>query len=235
MLLYNGDCREVIKTFEDNSVQLIVLDPPYGHLLKNAWDTNNDVFDLDLVKQCFRVLKPTGSTYVWCGIGEKSNSLMDFHARLSTEFIFKDLITWKKRRGIGMRRGWLYTREEILWFVKTKDFTWNKDHQYGQEPNSFSKGMGGTKVAPFKRITNVWTDIPEELVKAPGSHPAAKPIAALKRIILAHTQPGDIVADFFMGGGSTGVAALELGRDFIGVENNGPYFLAAEERLMAAE
>jgi len=67
LLLYNEDCREVVKTLEDDSVQLVILDPPYGHVLKDAWDANNDVFNLDLVKQLHRVLAPTGSIYtlVW--------------------------------------------------------------------------------------------------------------------------------------------------------------------------
>lgn len=113
----HGDCRDLIKNIPDESVDLILTDPPYVGVVTDSWDTK-EVFDADLVSELKRVMKPSASIYVWCGVGEKSSSLMRWWPILNKEFHFKDLITWKKKRGIGMRKGWLYTREELMWFVK---------------------------------------------------------------------------------------------------------------------
>lgn len=236
MQLIHGDCRKEIKNIETGSVQLILTDPPYGGIINEAWDTSNLVVKDLLVAEFRRVLKEDGSVYVWCGIGEKSQSLIDFYLIFRKYFWFKDLITWKKRRGIGMRKGWLYAREEILWFTKKrKDFVWNKAWQYGDDKNIFKQGMSGTKVHEFKRIPNVWTDIPEKLVNMHKHHPTEKPLEALERIILVHTSLNDLVLDPFMGGGSTGKVAISLGREFIGIEQNLAYFTVAKEWLENAE
>ena len=125
-----GDCRELIKDIPDDSVDLILTDPPYIGVVREKWD-QQEVLNQDLISEFYRVMKPTASLYVWCGIGEKSQSLMRWWPKIKERFHFKDLITWKKRRGIGMRKGWLYTREEIMWWVKdNKKFIWNKNEQY---------------------------------------------------------------------------------------------------------
>ena len=97
----------------DFLVDLIIIDPPYENVLKANWD-KQQTFDDEFVCLLHAVLKDTGSIYVWCGIGEKSQSLIRWFPMLSKYFYFRDLITWKKQRGIGMRKGWLYTREEIM-------------------------------------------------------------------------------------------------------------------------
>jgi len=134
-----------------------------------------------------------------------------------------------------MRRGWLYTREEIMWFVKdNKKFIWNKKNQYSSElVVKFSFIPKGT----CKRLTNVWTDINEEMFKGGklklnnNIHFAQKPIKAIERIIKAHTKEGDIVLDCFMGSGTTAVACINTKRDFIGIELSEEYCKIANERL----
>lgn len=211
------DSLEYTRLLPTESIDLIIIDPPYN-TTNQFWDQTDPVGS-ELIGELFRVLKETGNLYVWCGIGEKSQSLIRWFPRFSDKFIFKDLITWKKRRGIGMRKGWLYTREEIMWFVKdNKRFTWNKEFQYSEEPNQFKVGMSGYAVQPFKRITNVWTDIPENLRLKDTQHYTPKPLEALERIILAHTKEDDVVYDCFMGTGSTLIAASKLNRQAIGVD-----------------
>ena len=217
-----GDCRKVLPILP-RRYRLVLTDPPYGDILAASWDVPGSITDefCELLKP---TLLPDASIYLWCGIGEKSRSLLDFIRVLDRHFYFKDLVTWKKRRGIGGRRGWLYTREEVLWYVVDRNrFFWNKDNQYSCEPNEFTQGMQGTRVHPTKRLTNVWTDIPEQLVKTPGTHPAAKPIQALERIILAHTEPGNWVLDPFAGSGSTLVACAKLDRNGTGIEIDPSY------------
>jgi len=228
----NGDCRELIKKIPDESVDLIHTDPPYV-TTKFHWD-HQEMVTPELVDEFFRILKPAGSLYCWCGIGEKGNSLMRWHPIISTKFYFKDLITWKKRRGIGMRKGWLYTREELMWFVKdNKKFIWNKDFQYTDEPNQFKKGFKGTKVHPFKRITNVWIDVPEILSRRDKktSHATPKPMKGITRVIQCHTKEGDVIFDPFAGSGSTLKAAELLKRNYIGFELDKEIFEETRQTL----
>ena len=141
-----GDCRELIRDIPDNSVDLILTDPPYVGVVKASWDSE-EVLSENLIKEFYRVMKPSASLYVWCGIGEKSQSLMRWWPLIKKTFHFKDLITWKKRRGIGMRKGWLYTREEVMWWVKdNKKFIWNKEEQYSEEPQAPNWGFSDSKI-----------------------------------------------------------------------------------------
>lgn len=108
------DCLEGIKQLEDNCIDLVITDPPYVNVVKAEWDKHNP-FTIELVNELYRVCKDSASIYVWCGIGEKSRSLLDFIPKLDTKFYFKDLITWKKQRGIGMRKRLaLYQRRNIV-------------------------------------------------------------------------------------------------------------------------
>lgn len=217
----------------DETIDLIIADPPYGGIVNEDWDKIDDYqsFSEEWLKSCRRVLKPTGSIYVWCSIGEKSSSLLDIALILKRDWVFRDMIVWAKQRGRGNRRGWLFTREEILWATKTQEYVWNREHQFSSDKYhpAWIKRLK-REDQPYKRATNVWKDIEEPTIKQAresggrGSrkslHINQKPAAALKRIILAHTQPGDIVLDPFAGSGETGIVARELGRDFILVEKN---------------
>lgn len=228
----------------DESIDLINIDPPYTNVVNAEWDKHN-ALTYELVSELHRVLKPTGSFYCWCGIGEKSQSLIDFKPIIDKKFHFKDLITWKKQRGIGMRKGWLYTREELLWCVKdNKKFIWNKGHQYSTEKRPWSiskKGGGMVNKSEYKRITNVWTDINEvgygsspqsfKEIRDKIKHLTPKPVEAIERTILLHTKENDVVLDCFMGSGTTAVAALNTKRNYIGFEINGDYIEIANERI----
>lgn len=234
--IYNEDCLEGLKLLENNSVDLAIYDPPYGNIVKADWDKNENPFTLELINETFRVLKSTGNFYIWCGIGEKSQSLINFfNIMKQSGFYFKDLITWKKQRGIGMRKGWLYTREECLWYVKdNKQFIWNKENQYSEEKRLTSNKH--TKYLPkseYKRITNVWDDISEATTgrQEKQKHLTPKPVEAIERIINLHTQPNDVVLDCFMGSGSTAVACINTNRQYIGFELDETYYNLAQERI----
>jgi len=221
---------EYLKQISDNSIDLIIIDPPYL-TTKEDWDKKEVVTEW-LSKELFRVAKDSCSLYIWCGIGEKSQSLIRWFPIFNKDWHFKDLITWKKQRGIGMRKGWLYTREEIIWFVKdNKQFIWNKKEQYDlTDKRLFSLPNNKSE---YKRWTNVWIDINEEAggMKSPQFHPTQKPIKALERIIKCHTKENDIVLDCFMGAGSTAIACQNLNRNFIGMEIYQNYIDISYKRL----
>jgi DNA modification methylase len=244
IVLHHADAVEHLQTMPDESIDLILIDPPYFQVVNDEWDNiwaNIDEYlkwTKEWAIESLRVLKPTGSLYIWGSVGERSDAIIRQKLLLDTiGFYFKDWITWKKKRGMGNRRGWLYTREEVLWFVKNNDkFTWNEDAQYSEEKNEFTVGFGGDDCkSEFKRITNVWADIPEQLTGKTTLHYTPKPILAIERIIKAHTQPGDTVLDFFAGSGTTGVACLHLNRKCILVENDIRSITEIRGRLNEAE
>lgn len=239
---YCGDCSRMTDMIDDNSIDLIILDPPYI-VTSEKWD-KIEVITLDLVREFYRILKESGSIYVWCGIGENSQSLIRWFPIFNEVFYFKDLITWKKQRGMGMRKGWLYTREEIMWLVKdNSQFIWNKDRQYSEtELRVIENIVPGRKIgSKYKRLTNVWADIMEvgmgtspgnaKKVKKKMLHYTPKPVKAMKRIIDLHTKEGDLVLDCFAGSGTTGIAAKEMNRNFILIEKEEKYCQFIVDRI----
>ena len=229
--ILHDDCMNVLKDLPNSSVDLIIADPPYL-TISAKWD-KVDVVTPRLVEQFRRVLKDSGSLYVWCGIGEKSQSLIRWFPLFSEVLVFKDFITWKKRRGMGTKRGWLYAREECMWFVKSGNYVWNESAQYNSEPNLFSLGFAGKPTkSKFKRIPNVWTDIPQPLLRI-ADHDTPKPVKAIARIVKAHTKKGDLVVDPFSGSGTTAVVCKMLGRRFICIEKDEEHWKYSKLRLQA--
>lgn len=234
------DCISNMATFPNDFFDLIIADPPY--LTTNAtWD-REEVFTEEVVQEMKRILKPSGSIYVWCGIGEKSQSLIRWFPLLSAHLRFKDIITWKKRSGFGNRKGWLYTREEVTWWVKdNKEFAWRRDTQYSdtlREGKNFTYSRDGKHKchSEYKRWTNVWDDISEvhwgRTPKKPWLyHKTSKPKKAIARIVEAHTYEGDRVYDPFMGSGTTAVVCQSLGREWYGCDINEEYVKMTQERL----
>lgn len=133
-----------------------------------------------------------------------------------------------------MRRGWLYTREEMMWFVKdNKQFIWNKDKQYSDEKrpwNVYRKGGAMVNKSEYKRYTNVWTDIPEtgygtspkkfKEIKDKIKHYTPKPVEAYERIIKLHTKENAIVLDCFGCSGTVIKACKNTNRKFIYIDND---------------
>ena len=225
--IVHDDCINFLKAEKSDSYDLIIADPPYFEIVKDSWDNAwNDKSEYlawceRWMIEALRVLKPTGSFYIWGGVGEKGATIIEQKLLLDRiGFYFKDWITWKKQRGMGNRKGWLYTREELLWYVKDdSQFIWNEEEQYSDEPNQFKKGFTGYECkSEYKRISNVWTDIPEQLSGKELAHYTPKPIKAIERIIKAHTFENQIVLDFFGGSGTTGVACKNLSRRCVLVE-----------------
>ena len=236
-----GDCTDVdvlaeVKSYLQSQGQekatLIYTDPPYGNILDEKWDKtklNEKQFSAWMIgwsKQWCDVLEDGGAFYVWGGIG-KRNFRPFFQYMLDAEsdsFELANLITWKKKRAYGVPRNYIFTREELAYFVKGR----------AERPRKFSipylaekRGYAGyNKKYPakseFYRRTNVWTDI-TEIFKG-KNHPTQKPERLAQIPIEIHTEPGDFVIDMFAGSGSTGHAARVLGRKFILIEKDQVYY-----------
>lgn len=224
-----GNARELIKQLPDGSVDLIFTDPPYNLSpystgnIKMSWrkQFNNDLAEWD--KENFvpqewtdefrRILKPTGNIFAFCSY----NLLGKWHEAFDSLYDTFQFVVWHKTNPPPKlyRAGFLNSCELIV-CMWNKGHTWNFGKQ--SEMHNFIESpicMGG------ERIKNPF-------------HPTQKPLKVLNRIVEIASREGDTVLDPFMGVGSTGVSAVQSGRNFIGFELNPDYFAVSKERIDAA-
>lgn len=213
-----GNCFDITAQWADSSIGLVITDPPYGGILANGWDKQNVYPRLGVLLD--RLLAPGGTAYVWGGVGTPRNRIFfDWLARVESEtsLTIHNLITWGKKRAYGTATNYLFTREECAMLTKGKPSVFNiplldEERGYaGYNPKYPAKSK-------FKRRTNVWSDV-TELFRG-KIHPAEKPSRLAEIMLLASSEPGDTVCDFFAGSGSTGVAALRNGRSAILIEES---------------
>jgi DNA modification methylase len=159
---------------------------------------------------------PNGSFIFFCGIGPASQHAADLLVGMrKTSWTFRNWITWSKRRGFGKVFDYVNAREEILWYSKNPartEVTFNKP--FTCEDSEFKKVFGG-KENPNekKRATTVWKDLPEPIRGGkPSGHYCEKPENVIERLVLTHSNPGDLVVDPFCGSGTIPAVAHRLGR-----------------------
>ena len=226
VVLANADSRELIRKVPSGSIDFLLTDPPYnlngystGNIKLN-WrkDINNDVAEwdgeafnpADWAADFVRVLKPTGNMFVFTSY----NMLGKWHEVFDPLFDTFQFIVWHKTNPVPKlrRAGFLNSCELVI-------CGWNKGHTWNF---TTQKAMHNFIEAPIC--------MGRERVKDPH-HPTQKPLRVLRHLINLATNPGDVVFDPFMGVGSTGVAALELGRRFLGSEIDNKYFDASVVRI----
>jgi len=251
--LYNMDCVEFLKT-NNTKFDLIIADPPANQIVKDKWDkqwkTEDDYVEWlsNAVIEFEKSLSQNGQLYLYQWIGEK-NPLTFAKVILKiaekSNFHFKNLITWRKDRGYGTQRNYMYVREEILWFVKNpKEYIFNP--QYGNIKRNYIRKCGKSY---YKRAGNVWVEIendefPASVIwddinensyetiqgqeysldrKAPEYHSTRKPIALSERIIKASSNENDLVYIPFAGSGSEIQGCIKNNRKWIATEINEVY------------
>jgi DNA modification methylase len=239
--LYNQNVYEFIHKIPNNYINLIISDPPAGAgLTKEKWDKkiNPEKYGWEISKFneiCFFKLKDSGSLYLCQWLGEKNPlhlGYVMYYTNNITNFRFKEMITWRKTRGNGNRKGWLQITEHLLWYVKNnKKFFWNEEFQYDYSKKRAYNIKKSKNKSDYKRYTNVW-DIkelgfgtcPKNFKKERekyGKHSTPKPPELFECIIKAHTNPGDIVFIPFSGTGVGEKVCKHLGRNFISCEWDG--------------
>lgn len=244
--LYNDDCLKVMPTLPEHSIDLILADLPYAKT-HNHWDSLIP-FD-SLWEQYNRIIKDHGAIVLF--------GQTDFSAQLimSNPKMFRYTLVWDKVRTTGFlnaKRMPLRRHEDILVFYK-KLPTYNPQMVEGGEP-SHSRGKrwadkGNTQDdgkiygkyqhdydAPSTHTNLKYpTSILRFSNKVQGNlHPTQKPVKLLEYLIKTYTNEGMTVLDNTMGSGSTGVAAVSLNRNFIGIELDKKYFDIAKERINRA-
>lgn len=235
--VFHEDALAFVSSLPSESVELVLTDPPYYGIVKDSWD--NQWRDVDafvdwlfsVFTACRRILKPTGTLIFFGGIGkQKQRSLLRLIERMDSLYVYQNWITWGKRRAYGKKDDYLFTREEILWYTMSERFTFNipllaeKRGYAGFNPKYPAK-------SEYKRVTNVWTDIPE--LFRPARY-CQKPEALIARLVETHSNPGDMVVDPFVGFGTTGIVAVKLNRYFAGCDMASDAELA-NQRVMEAK
>lgn len=221
-----SDSHQFIQSLPDDSIDLLLFDPPYAGVVKDSWDnqwSDNDAYVnwmMDFLRLAKPKMKEHGSIIFFGGLG-KHNDRPFFKTLLKIEsenlYHYRNMITWGKKRAYGKTHDYLFCREEIVWYSVSPDRTNVRFNiPYLKEKRGypgFNKNYPAKSV--YKRVSNVWTDI-TELFRTERS--CQKPLGLMQRLIETHSNVGDLVVDPFAGYGSTGMVSIQLGRNFLGCE-----------------
>lgn len=233
----------LLNGFLEEQVALFCIDPPYYGIVEDSWDNRWRSVDeylswlSGILYDMRKHVRGDGSLLIFQGVGRPGEEQFPIdglreHAQ-RVGWNYRNWITWKKRRAYGKSHDYLFCREEILWFSASPERT----HVTFNIPltNQLRGYPGWDKKHPakseFKRVSNVWDDIPE--LMRPERN-CQKPVELLERLIATHSNPGDLVVDCFAGYGTTGIAARRLGRRFLGCEAIELDAIAANRRVRAA-
>jgi site-specific DNA-methyltransferase (adenine-specific) len=193
--------------------------------------------------QAVRLLKPEGSIYVCCDWRDSAA----VSESLGAHFYIRNRITWQRDKGRGAENNWKNCMEDI-WYatVSANKFVFNLDAVKHRRKvlapyraNGSPKDWFYTEDGRFRDTypSNLWDDIsiPYWSMSENTEHPTQKPEKLAAKLILASSNPGDIVLDPFLGSGTTAVTAKKLGRHVVGIESEGRYCAIAQKRLQNAE
>ena len=232
--LRNGDCLELMKDIPDGSVDLVLTDPPYG-TTACKWDS---VIPFEpMWEQINRIIKPNGAICLF-GSEPFSSAL-----RMSNIKHFKYDWIWEKEQGANFMlcKYQPYKVHEIISVFSKATHNYFPQMAEGK-PYISGKGTSGdvTGNVPKVQVKNDGKRYPRSIQKfctgkSKSKHPTQKPVALLEYLIRAYTLEGETVLDFTMGSGSTGVACINTGRNFIGMELDGTYFDIAKKRIAEAD
>ena len=229
--LQNKDCLGFLRELEDDSIDMVVVDPPYFQIVKNSWDNQwaSEQEYLDWcdkwTRECFRVLKPGRCFYVW-GTTKTDTFLrykLDVLNRV-TDAYYQNWIIWHYDWGGRTKKTFARKHEDLLMYSKGKEFLFNADDVRIPYKTKKNVRKGATNNPKGKIPTDVWEKNNHTTSKEyAGWHPTQKPIVLLERVIKANTNEGDVVLDCFSGSGSTMIAAAKCGRSFLGSELDTEY------------
>ena len=230
--LWQGDCLEVMRQMEGNSVDAVLTDPPYG-ITACKWDA---VIPFAPMWEQLKRIAKDGAAIVLFGSQPFTSALV-----MSNPKWFRYCWVWQKEAGTGLlnaKRQPLSDHEDVLVFYRQQCF-YAPQLTHGK-PYVRVKGGKTENYNPSGVVTtvNAGTRCPKTVQRFQRDknkfHPTQKPVALLEYLIKTYTQEGETVLDFTMGSGTTGVACANTGRKFIGIELDGGYFEIAEKRISEA-
>lgn len=237
----NEDCLDRLKSLPDESLDLIIADPPYfqvcGDFDFNVFKTRKEYIDWcrKWITESKRVLKESGTLILWGGVGEKEMNIARIAIMIEDDnlLIRKNWVTQRNTRGYGTKRNYMSAREDFLFLTKTQNYTFNIPYTEDKSNRKDLGANGKPRTNKFKRVSNVWNDITEasqSSIERCG-FPTVKAIKLCKRIIETHSNQGDMVYIPFVGSGSEIVACNLLGRNVFGSEKEEKSYHLAVDRV----
>lgn len=239
-----ADVLECLKKIPDESVQLIIADPPYNIDIAE-WDCYEDyiVWASEWIKEAYRVLKKNGNIVIFGGFQFQNTGRADLlelvhYIRNNTKFKLVNVIIWYYKNGISARRFFSNRHEEIMWFAKTNKYIFNLDDiriKYDKETLALykkDKRLKEENLIKGKNPTNVWeiSRLNSNSLERVG-HPTQKPEAVIERIVKSMSLEGEIVFDLFAGSAITMKVCIENGRHSIGCDVDSSVVDYAEKQL----
>lgn len=257
--VYLEENLSVLKDIKSEFIDLIYIDPPFFSGVdykefNDIWDSLDDYLDfMNLrIKQMHRVLKNSGSFYCHCDVNAVFN-LKLLCDKIFGKKHFRREIIWNSGSVSGFKsqvKGWVRQHDTILYYTKSDDFTFNKQYMpyrseyikkmFRRDENGrlYRRRRSGKQYldeSPGVPVGDVWDDIYsfQTITRAKEylGYPTQKPAKLLERIILASSNEGDVIADFFCGSGTTLAVAKKLNRKWIGVDDNPKIIELCKKRL----
>lgn len=214
--IYNMDCLDGMKLIHDESVDLIVTDPPYlmnyktnrrkekKHKFCNEiMNDGNEELIKKYIEQCFRIMKKDTAIYIFCN----SNKVDFFKKEIEKKFKIKNIIIW----------------------VKNNHTAGDLKHQFSKKYEMLIMANKGNKKIIGKRITDVWEF--DKVVGNKQKHQNQKPLELIEQCILKHSSENELIFDGFIGSGTTAIACINTNRNYIGFELDKEYFDIANKRI----
>ena len=237
--LYHGDSLNILKQIKDNSISLIITDPPYflsnngftcksGKLVsvnKGSWDSLDtlseiDEFNLTWLKECKRVLKENGTLWVF---GTHHNIFSVGYLIKKLDMKVLNTITWMKKTPPPNLscRFFTHSTEMIIWCKKNEKSKHYFNYSLMKEINE------------GKQMKDVWLiGRPKKIEYKFGKHPTQKPEEIIERLVLSSSIQGDLILDLFCGSGTTGVVSIKNKRRFIGIDENKEFLEICKKRIL---
>lgn len=236
--IFNADCLVTLKKIEDETVDLIVTDPPFNIGKKYESDYNDNKRHDEYMQwcktwltECIRILKPHGSLYLF-NYPENNAYLLPF---LREKMVFKRWMTWHYPTNTGhSKSNFTRSQHSVLFFTKTKNSTFNKkdiavpyknpeDKRIKERLKNGSNGRTPYDVFQFNLVKNVSREKTEHICQLP--------VELIKLFVKASSKRGELVFDPFMGSGTAAAAAKSLGRHYSGCEISNKYCEVIQRRL----
>ena len=227
------DAIKFLKKVPDNSIQLILVDPPYN-LDLDTWDTFENYLEWakQWLDEVYRILSPTGNCVIFGGFQYqdlKKGDLLEIlhYTRHNTDLRFTNLVIWYYKNGMSAHRYFANRHEEAVWLTKTKKYYFDLDSvrsQYSPEQKKLAlkdKRLIPANIEKGKNPTNVW-----EIGRLNGNskervgHPTQKPLEIIRRFVKSLSYEGSTVLDFFAGSGTTARVCVEENRHSIMVDSD---------------
>jgi site-specific DNA-methyltransferase (adenine-specific) len=235
--IYCGDACKMLNQWPAGCIDLVFADPPFniGYVYDNYRDDVPDeqyvAWSKAWIAACQRALKPEGSLYI--AIGDDFAADIRIIGR-QLGLHLRNWIIWRYTFGQNMKQKFSRSHTHIFYFTKDPQrFTFND--RLLRFPSARHTAYQDLRANPLGRLPDdVWDEFPRvcgTFKERAGFHGCQMPEALLTRIILASSQPGDVVLDPFVGSGTTAVAAKRLGRRYVGIDISPEYVKHTQRRL----